>query len=99
MTDTIDDIYQEKYYLDSEENKLEIGFYKSCGSNNLIYFNGEYDAEGLPNFERENENTFEIEALNSQLVKRLYKVGIEEVKNKLENLKTKASWIEKRLKD
>jgi hypothetical protein len=99
MADTTDDIYSENNYVDSKGNKLERGFYKSCGANNIIYFNLEYNSEGLPIFERENENTFEIEALNSQLVKRLYNISIEEVKNKLENMKAKASWIEKRLKE
>ena len=99
MTDRTNKIDIENNYFDSNGNKLEKGFYKSHGANNLLLFDGDYNSEGLPNFERENENTFEIEALNSQLVKRLYKVGIEEVKNKLENIKAKASWIEKRLKD
>jgi hypothetical protein len=99
MTDSTDKISIENNYFDSNGKKLNKGFYKSHGANNLLHFEGDYNSEGLPNFERENENTFEIEALNSQLVRRLYRIGKEEVRNKLANIKKKTEWIEKRLKD
>ena len=99
MADTTDEIYPGKTYVDSNGNKLERGFYKSHGANNLIYFNGNYNSDGLANFEREKENGFESETLNSQLTKRLYRIYKEEVKNISDKLKTKTSWIEKRLKE
>jgi hypothetical protein len=88
---------QENNYVDSKGNKLERGFYKSHGSNNLIYCNG-YGSDGVPDIKRENENGFESEAFNSQLTKRLYKIDNEEVEKILDRFKAKASWLEERLK-
>jgi hypothetical protein len=99
MADTTDEINSGNNYMDSKGNKLEIGFYKSCGANNLIYFNGNYNSEGQPNVEREKENGFESETLNTQLVRRLYRIGKEEVRDKLESLKKKTQWLEKILNE
>jgi hypothetical protein len=86
-------------YTDSEGDKLKEGFYRDPNSSGLLYFTGEYNSYNLPKFERENNMAFGNDTLDAHSVRKLFKVGKEEVKNKLENLKEKASWLEEKLKE
>jgi len=86
-------------YLDDKGEKIQKGFYKWY--NNLFYFTGNYDIEGFPIFEIEG-NSKQRYSLYVPLVQELSRINNEEINKKLENIKIedmkeKASWIERRL--
>jgi uncharacterized alpha/beta hydrolase family protein len=86
-------------YLDEDGKKLEKEFYSYPDSDNLVYFTGKYDEKtGLPIFEIETEMGNE-RGLPFFVVKRLYKIPKEDVREKLLELKQKTNWLEEKLKE
>jgi hypothetical protein len=84
-------------YLDNETQKLKKGFYKLPNCNELFYFTGRYES-GLAAFEKENE-IGKIKLFYHTTVNKLSRMDNEEANKKLENLKEKVGWLEKKLKE
>lgn len=86
-------------YLDNENKDLRRGFYGYRGSEELIYFTGKYNEEtGFPKFEKEEGLGKEVE-LHNFIVKTLYQVDEIVVREKIDGLKIKTKWLEKRIEE
>lgn len=86
-------------YLDKDDKKLEKGFYIFQEKGDLFYFTGKYDEkEGFPLFEREQDKG-EEKGLPVFSVRRLYKIAKQEAREKLQELKKKTNWLERRVEE
>lgn len=86
-------------YLDMDNKKLEKGFYSYTGTEDLVYFTGEYNEESkFPIFEKEKDEGDKGE-LPIFVVRRLYKIAKEETRERLSKLKKTTQWLEKRVEE
>lgn len=80
---------------DKEGKEIIKGFYLYNNSNQLAYFNGEYNEEGRAMIDIEGE-TCNFSSVSAKHLRRLDK---EEIETLSKRLKKQSSWLEKRLRE
>lgn len=91
-------------YIDNKGKKIEKGFYRENHFDTFVYFTGKYDkGTGYPVFEKEIE-IGKAKLFPLHVVRELYRLNDEEIKDKLndfksKNMKEKVSWLEEKLKE
>jgi hypothetical protein len=84
-----------KKSLDSEGKELKKGFYMFIKMNKIAYFTGEFDSSNGDPIIKMEENKF----LPPCFIDELYRIEKKEVEELVNNLRKRANWLEKGLKD
>lgn len=88
-----------KRNLDGEQKELKKGFYMFMKINKIVYFTGKFDSSNGDPIIKMEENTTENKFLPPCFIKNLYRIEENEVEEIINDLRKKANWLEKGLKD
>jgi uncharacterized alpha/beta hydrolase family protein len=88
-----------KKNLDSEKKELKKGFYMFMKMNKIVYFTGEFDASNGDPIIKIEANATANKFLPPCFIKELYRIEEKDVEEIINDLRKRANWLEKGLKD